>query len=268
MCIVQPFDTHGILFPDESWLDWQHEQSMIYKAAQRHPWQDRDKRLLFRGAPTGERGRLLNSSFGEFDTELLNIHLVDSWWYEHQESFMSPADQCQSQFLLYMAGNTWSSRMKKLLLCNSTVVVHPSPFVGFWWHLLQHNQNVIIMDAIEKPGHATRQLNEVMTGLRSNETLARAIAAEGQRIAMDVLTLDNALDYWHHLLWEYSKLQRFKPMLHHDAIPLDRSIFAPQSTVQRDFLQRTCNICTPRPSGNETLAAFTGEHYLNKQEEA
>ncbi len=266
MCVtgLQPEDHHGILFPDESWLDWEEEQMLVYAAARRHPWEQRDRRLLFRGAPTGDRARLLNSSLGELDSDLLNIQVVESWWSDKRESFLSPADQCQSQFLLYMAGNTWASRMKKLLLCNSTVVVHPSPFIGFWWHLLQHEKNVVITEPIRNPAKASAQLSGLVRRLQANLTRSQAIAAEGQRLAMNVLTMDNAFSYWHHLLWEYSRLQQFTPTLHHDAVPLDRSIFQPQESVQMDFSQRLCHICLPQPTDNRTLAAFTGEHYLEK----
>ena len=264
---VQPGDSHGILFPDESWLDWEQEKSLVVAAARRQSWEARDNRLLFRGAPTGDRGHLLNSSVSELENDLLNIQVVDGWWSQRRDTYLSPADQCHSRYLLYMAGNTWASRMKKLLLCNSTVVVHPSPFVGFWWHLLEHGKNVVVMDPIKKPVTASKQLMGVVESLTANIPQSQAIAAEGQRLAVDVLTMENALDYWHHLLWEYAKLQRFKPMVHHNAITLDKSIYLPQESVQHDFSQRLCHICLPQPSDNKTLAAFTGEHYLSPKPE-
>ncbi|KAK9831221.1 hypothetical protein WJX74_008187 [Apatococcus lobatus] len=263
----RPGDSHGILFPDESWLDWEQEKSLVVAAARRQAWESRDSRLLFRGAPTGERGHLLNSSVSELQNDLLNIQVVDEWWSQHRDRYMSPADQCHSRFLLYMAGNTWASRMKKLLLCNSTVVVHPSPFVGFWWHLLEHGKNVVVMEPIKHPDKASKQLMEVVKGLLSNISRSQDIAAEGQRLAVDVLTMENALDYWHHLLWEYARLQRFTPLVHHDAITLDKSIYLPQPSMQTNFSQRLCHICLPQPSDNKTLAAFTGEHYLSPKPE-
>ncbi|KAK9862578.1 hypothetical protein WJX84_011176 [Apatococcus fuscideae] len=198
----KPEDHHGILFPDESWLDWEEEQMLVYAAARRHPWEQRDRRLLFRGAPTGDRARLLNSSLGELDSDLLNIQV--------------------------------------------------------------HEKNVVITEPIRNPAKASAQLSGLVRRLQANLTRSQAIAAEGQRLAMNVLTMDNAFSYWHHLLWEYSRLQQFTPTLHHDAVPLDRSIFQPQESVQMDFSQRLCHICLPQPTDNRTLAAFTGEHYLEK----
>ena len=79
----------------------------------------------------------------------LDVKVVKEWWGAGRSQYLSPAEQCQSKYLLYFAGNTWASRLKKQLLCNSTVVVHPSPHVGFWWHLLEHGHNVHIMEPIQ-----------------------------------------------------------------------------------------------------------------------
>ena len=53
--VLQAHDVHGLLFPDESWLEWDQVQALISTAARRLSWEQRDSRLLFRGAPTGDR---------------------------------------------------------------------------------------------------------------------------------------------------------------------------------------------------------------------
>lgn len=58
---LQAHDVHGILFPDESWLDWDQIQALISTAAKRLTWKQRESRLLFRGAPTGDRAYWLDT---------------------------------------------------------------------------------------------------------------------------------------------------------------------------------------------------------------
>ncbi len=87
------------------------------------------------------------------------------------------------------------------------------------------------------------ELEATVMELERNETMARQIAANGQHLALHVLTPEAILMYWHKLLWEYSKLQQFTPALHADAIPLDRSIYDLQDRVIRPHWHRTCHIC-------------------------
>ncbi len=65
---MQAHDHHGILFPDESWLDWDQTQALISGAAKRLSWKDRESKLLFRGAPTGDRAFWLDTD------EVSNCH--------------------------------------------------------------------------------------------------------------------------------------------------------------------------------------------------
>ncbi|KAK9864491.1 hypothetical protein WJX84_003297 [Apatococcus fuscideae] len=239
----QAHDAHGILFPDESWLDWDQTQALISTASKRLEWHKREPRLLFRGAPTGDRAYWLDTP-GVLESEELDVKVVSEWWGAGRSEYLSPAEQCRSKYLLYFAGNTWASRLKKLLLCNSTVVVHPSPYVGFWWHLLEHGHNVHVVEPIQRPEDSGEELAAAVRELKSNDTRAREIAANGFHLALHVLTPEAILMYWHRLLTEYAKLQRFTPTLHVDAIPLDRSIFDPQEHVQRPQWERTCHICT------------------------
>ncbi len=52
--MLQKSSSHGILFPDESWVEWARLRSLILDAAEDMPWERREPRLLFRGGPTGE----------------------------------------------------------------------------------------------------------------------------------------------------------------------------------------------------------------------
>lgn len=80
-----------------------------------------------------------------------------------------------------MEGNTWASRLKQLLLCNSTVVVNASPFVGFWWHMLEHGKHVHVMPRLTDNESTPRKLREIVQRLKRDDARSQYIAQNGYR---------------------------------------------------------------------------------------
>ena len=241
MLLVQAHDTHGLLFPDESWLGWAEAKASILSAAWKVKWENKDPRLFFRGAPTGDREFWLGSA--PLNTSELDIKLVQDWWSSNISQYVSPEDQCSSRHLLYFAGYSWASRLKKMLLCGSAVVLHPSPYFGFWWHLIEHGKHLHVMEPVSSRKRAAKELAAVVHELQDDEGRAKELAANGQWLAREVLTPEAAFSYWHKLLVEYSKLQMFKPSLHPDALTLHESIARPQEDVTIEHKARTCSVC-------------------------
>ena len=82
-----------------------------------------------------------------------------------------------------------------------------------------------------------------MQALERDQAKAQLIAANGFNLVASVLTFDTVLEYWHRLLVAYSKLQKFQPQLHPDAMTLADSILSDPVHVQRPFGHRTCHVC-------------------------
>lgn len=120
--------------------------------------------------------------------------------------------------------------------------MQPSPYVGFWWHLLEDGGNVVMMKPLKSREHAAEELASMVHELEAHDAKAQQIAESGRQLAHDVLTSQAALQYWQKLLVEYAKLQRFTPQLHPDALPLHESISRPQQDVVMDFAARTCSV--------------------------
>ena len=57
-----------------------------------------------------------------------------------------------------MSGNTWSARLKMLLLCKSTVIIPDDVHQAFWWHLLREGVHFVGIDQLEE-GTAPSRLN-------------------------------------------------------------------------------------------------------------
>lgn len=60
-----------------------------------------------------------------------------------------------------MDGNTYSNRLKFLLLCNSTVVKPDSPHPAFWWHLLEPGTHYVRIPRLE-PGTAPAEFTKLV----------------------------------------------------------------------------------------------------------
>lgn len=66
-------------------------------------------------------------------------------------------DHCKYKFAVHTEGTTWSGRLKYLLSCHSTILIHPLTFTTHLYHLLEHegpNQNYVLVDKAwtELPG--------------------------------------------------------------------------------------------------------------------
>ncbi len=60
------------------------------------------------------------------------------------------------KYLLYMSGNTWSARLKMLLLCKSTLIMPFDVHQAFWWHLLEAGYHYVSIDTLEAGTSADR----------------------------------------------------------------------------------------------------------------
>ena len=145
-----------------------------------------------------------------------------------EKQFVGLPDHCKSKYLLNWPGNSYSARLKYLLLCGSVVVHSDNGWFEFYYPMLKHGQHFMRTKAIDNLNDITHGLTALVQHFRSNPTQSRLIAEAGQRFTTDVLSLQNIREYWHRLLTAYSELQTFKVKLHPDAVPVGVSLSDPQ----------------------------------------
>lgn len=225
----------AVLFPDHTFVDWQeadtvgwqHQQYIMHKAALRNPWPGKEPKLLFRGSST-TGNRAIASSFEA--TDLVDVHVWDWVQESDHHQFVGLSDHCKSKYLLNWPGNSYSARLKYLLLCGSVVVHSDNGWYEFFYPMLKHGQHFMKTRALAEGHDFTNALPELVQHLRNNPKRSRLIAEAGQQFATDVLTPQTITEYWLRLLTAYSKLQTFKVDLHPDAIPLGDSLSHPLYT--------------------------------------
>ena len=98
------------------------------------------------------------------------------------------------------------------------------------------------MENLKQPSDVTHNLTAVVEVLQKFDDKAHQIGMEGQSLTEHILTPENVQEYWMRLLTAYSKLMKFKPQVHADAITIGKSL---TSTVPSSFklTNRTCAVC-------------------------
>lgn len=240
-----------MLHPDHTFTDWNEantpgwyqQQYLLAQAAAAVPWGEKRNKLFFAGnIDTGNRHIMRDvdlKPYQEFDIRIWN-------WKDPNSpmKFVKLPDHCKYKYLLNWPGNTYSARLKTLMLCNSTVVHSQiGGWVEFWYHMLEHGKNVVLTKGIHEPVDITNKMHKVVKKLVRNDRTAQQIAKAGSELAQTVLSVENVREYWYRLIVAYAKLQRFEVERHPDSVSLGESLTGP---VIWRFEDRTCKVCSQR----------------------
>lgn len=233
--ILHPDETFGG-WPEANINPWAEQQQVLSMAASAHSWADRSDALFFAGANLGYTRMNAAKFFAESAHPEVELKWVN-WAKPH--TLMGQHDFCKYRYLLHMAGCSWSSRLKWIMLCRAAIVFSQSPFLEFWHRALEPGRNIISVPEVEKPKDSLHILKAAQK-LRSDDGFAQKLAAAAQATALHTLSPENVREYWRRLLHTYSALQTFKPVVHKDAVPFHISLTFPQYVMSD---QRSCSVC-------------------------
>lgn len=205
----------GVLYPDFTFYSWpesacppaepSHAYGLLFDAFARNwtqrraRWQNRSDTLFWRGARVGDGGlratalRHLRAARGT-DAAFIAWRAVSATGRNQAPGCVGLLEQCRHRYLAFLAGTTYSSRLKYQLSCGSTVLAVPPEFVEWWTHLLKPGVHFaeVAGDWSDAPG--------VLESLRRRPAEARALAVRGQRLALGALSPAAVDCYWWHLL--------------------------------------------------------------------
>jgi len=202
---------------------WKGKLNSILNAGLRLKFEERTSKAFWRGIFNNE-GRTWFHSLSVKYPNLVDVQ--QNVWSKHDnalplvgsEAYTTLEDHCKFKYLLHIEGGSYSSRLKYLLLCGSTVIYdRGNHWDEYWYHLLEHNQNVILF---EKRGNED-EFKKLHEFLSKNEDKAKEIGNQGRQLVSHYLS-ENAIScFWWKILDEYGKLIGYKPTLHPDAIPME-----------------------------------------------
>ena len=135
-------------------------------------------------------------------------------------------EQCQYRYLAFLAGTTYSSRIKYQLLCGSLVLAEEPRFVEWWSRLLVPGVHYA---QVEKNWATVQPLMQL---LRQNPKRAEAVARQGQRLALTALSPTAVDCYWWMLLALSSRvLPPATGPLGPNARPLEDALLLPEDAT-------------------------------------
>ncbi|XVE73884.1 hypothetical protein DITRI_Ditri11bG0154400 [Diplodiscus trichospermus] len=209
-----------IVFPDWTFwgwaevniMPWEHMLRAIKEGNKRIKWEKRVPYAYWKGNPhvSVERMDLLKCNLSDEYDWKVRLYKQD-WLKEIREGFNHSKleDQCTHRYKIYIEGATWSVSEKYILACDSmTLMIKPKYFDFFSRSMvpMQHYWPI-------RRKSKCRDLKFAIEWGNNHTDKAQAIGKAGSKLIEEFLTMRNVYDYMFHLLNEYSKLLKFKPII-------------------------------------------------------
>ncbi|KAF5953324.1 hypothetical protein HYC85_006180 [Camellia sinensis] len=271
-----------IVFPDWSfwgWAEtnirpWKHLLEDIKEGNKRVKWEDRVPLAYWKGNPhvAATRKDLLSCNVSDqhnWDTLLY----IQDWLKEFKEGYKQSnlEDQCTHRYKIYIEGWAWSVSEKYILACNSpTLYVTPHYHDFFvrgmvpqkhYWPIRDNNKCKSLKFAVEWGNNHTSK--------------AKAIGEASSHYVQEDIKMDYVYDYMFHLLNEYAKLLKFKPIIPPKAIELCPEVMAcPADGVWKKFMldsleeapSDTIPCTLPPPYDPQALKAFLDGKFMKTKQ--
>ncbi|CAE7712996.1 Poglut1 [Symbiodinium pilosum] len=273
----------GILYPDFTFYSWpesvcpssetetSHNYDHLYRHFRQHwgmgaRWLNRSDTVFWRGAPVEDQGARTVAleriaEVKNSDAKFISWKTVSSTGQNDVQGCVGLLEQCRHRYLAFLAGTTYSSRIKYQLLCGSVVLAQEPRFVEWWSHLLLPGVHF----APVEPGWAN--IHPLMHLLRENPLRAATIARQGQQLAMTALSPTAVDCYWWMLLALSARvLPRSTGPLPPSARPLEDTLLLPDDATLSSLhgLQGGISmLVAPKPETQATAAETTGGRRLD-----
>ncbi|CAF1664454.1 unnamed protein product [Rotaria magnacalcarata] len=162
-------------------------------------WEERMRKVMWRGARTGERQWLTEIGERRNDS-LLDIEFID--WNPgnrsrfYSDNFKTIYQYAEYKYLLHQEDWSYSSRLKYLLLCGSPVIY--ANFYGwqeYWYHLLKHDFNIIEF----KAKGSELSFYNLTREIAKNDRKAKYIGSNGRALVQKYLN-DQAIQQYSHMM--------------------------------------------------------------------
>ncbi|XP_047158688.1 O-glucosyltransferase rumi homolog [Vigna umbellata] len=217
--------SYDIVFPDWTfwgWAElnirpWETTLHNIQEGNKIVKWKDRIPYAFWKGNPKvsyvrGELGKCNATENHDWNARIYGIQ-----WQNEKASHFENAkleNQCTFRYKIYTEGATWSVSEKYIIACDSmTMFIEPKYYDFFTRNMLplQHYWPISIRNMCEEIKYAVDWGN-------SHLHIAEAIGQRGTNYVVENLKMKFVYDYMFHLLNEYAKLMKFKPIIPTEAV--------------------------------------------------
>jgi len=195
-----------------------HAWAWLYKASaefRKLPWQRKKDVLFWRGAATGgvDRLRVLSgplnmSNLSPADAKYFDIGFMEWYTYTLRDGGVANSkctrllDACNHRYLAHLKGNTYSSRLKYLLMCGATVVMESQDWLEYWYPMLVPGKHYVEVQ------NGFMDVAEMLSSIRRDTARAQSIAETGASLIENLLSPAAVDCYWRELLISAGDLLR------------------------------------------------------------
>ncbi|CAN1167010.1 O-glucosyltransferase rumi [Linum perenne] len=267
-----------IPFPDWSfwgWSEinigpWSEEFPDIKRGSRAERWRSKQPRAFWKGNPdvvSPIRMELLQCN----DSRKWGAQIMrQDWAQEAREGFVASkrSNQCNYRYKIYAEGFAWSVSLKYILSCGSLTLIISPQYEDFFSRGLVPKINYWPVS----PVGLCESIKSAVDWGNSHTAQAQAIAKAGQDF-MESISMDRIYDYMFHLITEYSKLQRFKPVPPASALEVcPDSVLCFADEKQRMFLEKSVTSpsseppCNLRPVEDSTVKRWMDERQRLQEE--
>lgn len=133
------------------------------------------------------------------------------WILEGQQGFKQSnvANQCTHRYKIYIEGYAWSVSEKYILSCDSVTLIVKPQFYDFFTRSLQPLLHYWPINDNDK----CKSIKFAVEWLNKHKQKAHAIGRASSDFLQQEVKMEFVYDYMFHLLNEYSKLLKFKPVV-------------------------------------------------------
>ncbi|KAM7261038.1 hypothetical protein ACFE04_026513 [Oxalis oulophora] len=269
-------DNLDIVFPDWTFWGWPETNIRPWKnvleeiknGSKRSKWKDRIPYAYWKGNPRVAETRedLMKCNVSENNDWNARLYIQD-WDRETKQRFNHSGlgDQCHHRYKIYIEGWAWSVSEKYILACDAMTLYVKSRYYDFFSRglfPLQHYWPI-------RDDTKCTSLKYAVEWGNAHPEQAELIGKAGSRFIQEDLKMENVYDYMFHLLNEYARLFKFKPIVPQHAIEVCSETlachsFAPssnkfleESLVTTPAVRSPCEL--PMPYDREALARLLEE---------
>ncbi|KAJ0966698.1 hypothetical protein J5N97_023615 [Dioscorea zingiberensis] len=239
--------TLDIVLPDWSfwgWAEinikpWDTQLKEIREGNERTKWKDRSPYAYWKGNPyvAQTRGDLLKCNISKSHDWNARIFKQD-WHKEERKGYQNSnlADQCTHRYKIYIEGEGWSVSEKYILACDSPTLFVNSRFEDFVSRALIPGRHYWPIRDDDK----CRSIKFAVDWGNSHQEEAQRIGKTASRFLREEMNMENVYDYMLHLLVEYSKLFKYKPVVPPGAVEYcSESMACPRKGRHREYMMES-----------------------------
>jgi len=223
---------NGVMSPDFTFYSWpesecprdtSHSWTSVFDIFREEvgvaTWDEKQDLLHWRGSKVSNpyRGKVIEWVRQQNLTEFVDMRFS----FIHSDQDKGKVDKCerlteacQYRFLVHLPGNTYSSRLKYLLLCGSVVFAPPMEWEEWWHHRLVPGVHYVAV------AHDWHDLGSKLRPLLADKVSARRIADAGRALALEMFDSKSVDCYWRLLIEEAHRFLPQASVESEDEIPL------------------------------------------------